>query len=230
MIAYRCQYEPFNRAAIALARSGDWGPVGLIDAANTQVQGPAGQWRHDPAMAGGGALPDIGLCCLNAARATTGEEPVEVFARVTGDDPRFRGMDETISFMLRFPSGAMANCASGYSAHDSKDMRIHLQGAYVTLAIAFAYRGQSLSIARRRGDDASAETPRLAHKNQFTLEIDHFAACLQTGRAPRTPGEEGVQDHLLMAAIYESARHGRPVALDAVAGVDAFRGQPLDGG
>ena len=230
MIAYRCQYEPFNRAATALARSGDWGPIRLIDAVNTQVQGPAEQWRHDPTMAGGGALPDIGLYCLNAARATTGEEPVEVFARVTGEDPRFRGMDETISFMLRFPSGTMANCASSYTAHESKDMRVHLQGAFITCANAFAYRGQALAVARRQGDGESVEMPRIAHKNQFTLEIDHFAACLQTGRAPRTPGEEGVQDHVLMEAIYESARDGRPVSLDAVAGLDPFRGPPLDGG
>jgi len=39
MIAYRCQYEPYNRAATRLARSGELGPVRLIEATNLQNMG-----------------------------------------------------------------------------------------------------------------------------------------------------------------------------------------------
>ena len=70
----------------------------------------------------------------------------------------------------------------------------------------------------------------LARRNQFSLEIDHFAECVRSGAQPRTPGEEGLQDQLLMAAIYESARTGRPVRLEPVAGRDAFRGPPPQSG
>ena len=227
MVAYRCQYEPFNRHATAIARSGEWGPIRLLDAINTQVQGPPGQWRHKPALAGGGVLPDIGLYCLNGVRAVTGEEPVSVFAQVLRNDATLGGMDETVSFTLRFPSGAIANCAASYAAHESKDMRIHLQGAYLAIDNAFAYRGQELRIAHRRGDVAIVEQPRLAHANQFAVEIDHFAECIQTGRAPRTGGEEAVQDHVLMEAIYRSAADDAPVPLAAPSGRDVFRGPPL---
>ncbi len=67
----------------------------------------APQWRFNKALAGGGALPDVGLYCLNGARFLTGEEPVEVFARTysTPGDPRFAEVEETVSFTLRFPSG-----------------------------------------------------------------------------------------------------------------------------
>ena len=54
MIAYRCQYEPHHRALIAAARSGQFGPVRLIEAVNGQNNADNGQWRHDLAMAGGG--------------------------------------------------------------------------------------------------------------------------------------------------------------------------------
>jgi predicted dehydrogenase len=64
-------------------------------------------------------------------------------------------------------------------------------------------------------------------KNQFAAEIDHMADCVRTGRTPYTPGEEGVQDQMLMEAIYESARTGRPVRLAQHQGLDAFRGPPL---
>jgi len=226
MIAYRCQYEPFNREAIRLIRSGELGRPRVLEATNTQVQGPAGQWRLKGPIAGGGALPDIGLYCLNGVRAMLGEEPVEVFARIVNPegDPRYATIEETVVFMLRFPSGAIANCATSYGAHESKDLRIRLEKGWIDLENAFAYRGQRMRIARRSGENESVEELRLGAKNQFALEIDHFAECILKDATPRTPGEEGLQDQVVMEALYRSAREGGPVALPPVEGVDAFRG------
>ena len=39
MIAYRCQYEPYNREAVRLFRSGELGRARIIQAANTQTMG-----------------------------------------------------------------------------------------------------------------------------------------------------------------------------------------------
>lgn len=230
MIAYRCQYEPFNRRAIALLRSGRHGTARIIEACNTQVQGPADQWRLKGGSAGGGALPDIGLYCLNGVRAYTGEEPVEVYAQTWNPpgDVRFAEVEDTIAFQLRFPSGTIALCSASYTAHETKDMRLRLGGAFLEIGNAFAYRGQSLRLSRRSGEDEIVEEVRLAHGNAFTLEIDHFAECVRTGRVPRTPGEEGLQDHLLMEAIYRSARDNRPVSVPRVEGPDAFRGPALE--
>ncbi|WP_216851257.1 Gfo/Idh/MocA family protein, partial [Acidisphaera sp. L21] len=230
MVAYRCQYEPYNRRAISIVRSGQYGTARLIEACNTQVQGPMDQWRMKAAMAGGGALPDIGLYCLNGARAYTGEEPVEVFARIwtPRDDARFLTVEDTVAFMLRFPSGTIAQCSTSYTAHESKDMRVRLGEAWIDVANAFAYRGQSIRIARRVGNEEAIDSPAVAAKNQFTLEIDHFADCVLTGRRPRTPGEEGVQDHVVMEAIYQSGRSGQPVSLPSISGLDVFRGPPLE--
>ena len=226
MIAYRCQFEPFNRAAMRLIRSNKYGAVRLIEACNTQVQGPADQWRLKAPLAGGGALPDIGLYCLNGARAMLGEEPVEVFARTYSppNDPRYAELDETIAFMLRFPSGAMANCAAGYGAHESKDMRLRLESGWIDLENAFAYQGQRMRVGRRQGDIEAVDEWRLSPGNQFALEIDHFAHCILHNQRPRTPGEEGVQDQFIMEALYRSAREGGPVSLPKIAGQDVFRG------
>ena len=215
MIAYRCQYEPYNRAAIDLIRSGALGAVRLVEATNTQVQGPADQWRLKAPMAGGGVLPDIGLYCLNGARAMLGEEPVEVFGRIVRPpgDPRYDVLDETIAFMLRFPSGALANCAASYGAHESKDMRLRLERGWIDLENAFAYKGQRMRVAQRQGDIECVEDRRIPAGNQFANEIDHFAGCIMHDRTPRTPGEEGVRDHVIMEAIYRSAREGGPVVL-----------------
>ncbi|WP_442786006.1 Gfo/Idh/MocA family oxidoreductase [Methylobacterium sp. C25] len=58
-------------------------------------------------------------------------------------------------------------------------------------------------------------------------ELDHMAECILQSRKPHTPGEEGLQDQMLMEAIYESAKTGAPVKLKASDTLDAFRGTPL---
>ena len=38
--------------------------------------------------------------------------------------PRFAEVESNVSFTLRFPSGAIANCASSYSAHEHRNIRV----------------------------------------------------------------------------------------------------------
>lgn len=229
MVAYRSQYEPHNRAVQTIVRDRTYGPVGLIEAANTQNMGAPDQWRLKKALAGGGALPDIGIYCLNAARFMSGEEPIEVFARQwnAAGDERFREVEETISFVLRFPSGLMANCAASYGLHEGRRMSLYAPGATIQFENAFAYTGHRLTISHRDGAAEASEERKLTARNQFALELDHMAACIRTDRKPRTPGEEGVQDHKLMEAIYRSAETGAAVTVEPVAGLDLTRGPPL---
>jgi predicted dehydrogenase len=55
-----------------------------------------------------------------------------------------------------------------------------------------------------------------------------MAECVITGRRPRTPGEEGLQDHNIMEAIYKSAADNRPVKLERSVEPDRFRGPPVN--
>lgn len=50
----------------------------------------------------------------------------------------------------------------------------------------------------------------------------HAAKCVLTGRADM-PGAEGLQDQRIMEAIHRFATENRPIALDPVAGLYAFR-------
>jgi predicted dehydrogenase len=230
MIAYRCQYEPYNREVVRLARSGEFGRPRLIQAFNGQTTGLPQQWRLKKALAGGGALPDIGLYCLNGVRALTGEEPVSVTAQIHSPegDPKFAEVEESVAFTLRFPSNLIAQCMTSYGVHESRRLQLHTEKADIDLQNAFAYRGQRLVIARPDGQVESQDTRILTPKNQFALEIDHMARCVQEDRRPRTPGEEGLQDQVLMEAIYEAARTGAPVKVGpppgAGSGLDVTRG------
>jgi predicted dehydrogenase len=228
MIAYRCQYELNNRELAKRARAGEFGKIQLIDAVNTQNQGDPTQWRQVKKLSGGGSLPDVGLYCLNTTRAVLGEEPIEVSAAIRSpeNDPRFKEVESTVSFTLRFPSGVIANCASSYSVHEHRNFRVLGSLGSAEIANAFGYEGQRLRITRREGDAEANSELALSVKNKFSLEIDHMAFCVRNNVKPRTPGEEGLQDQVIMAAIYEAARSGQRVKLDPVPELDAFRGPP----
>ncbi len=216
MIAYRQQYEPNNRALAAMIRDGRLGTIRQFFACNAQNQGDPAQWRHDRALAGGGALPDIGIYCLNAARFLSGEEPVEVQAQIatTAGDPRFRDVEETVQFQMRFPSGLLAQCATSYGAHLSRFVRVNGTLGWAEMAPAFSYHGLRLRGSRLVDGIETAFEPSIADADQFALEIDHMSACVRSGIEPHTGGEEGLQDQRVIEAIYEAARSGGTVALD----------------
>ncbi len=81
------------------------------------------------------------------------------------------------------------------------------------MANAYKYEGQRLTVMELDGDKSVQKKVEIALSNQFAAEIDHMATCIIEKRKPRTPREEGVQDHVLMEAIYESARTGAPCDL-----------------
>jgi predicted dehydrogenase len=215
MIAYRCQYEPYNRAVIAAVQAKEMGAVGMINTCNYQNQADLGQWRLKKALSGGGSLPDVGLYCLNSARAVLGEEPQEVWATLwsPSGDPRFAEVEANVSFTLRFPSGAIANCSSSYAIHESRQLGVHGPDKDMHLANAFGYSGQELTVSRQEGEVTHKDRQVITAKNQFALELDHMATCIKENLQPHTPGEEGLQDQRILEAIYESARTGQSVKL-----------------
>ena len=107
MIAYRSQYEPYDRAMIKMIRAGKFGKLKQFVASNSQNQGDPTQWRLKRSLAGGGCMPDVGIYCLNAARFLSDEEPYEVHASIVQpkDDPRFAEVEASCQVIAKFPLG-----------------------------------------------------------------------------------------------------------------------------
>ena len=215
MIAYRQQYEPMNRAIAKMVRDRRLGALRSLVATNAQNQGDPSQWRQKIALSGGGCLPDVGIYCLNAARFLSGEEPSEVWGTLhqPTDDPRFREVEESCSFLMKFPSGLIAACSSGYGAHRSQGLRLEGDQGWAELNPAFSYTGLVLRTSTvQDGHDVVSE-PSIEAVDQFATEMDHMAFCVRNSQRPHTPGEEGLQDQRIIEAIYESARSGKSASL-----------------
>ena len=217
MIAYRSQYEPFDRALVKMIRDKRLGDLKEFISVNSQNMGDPKHWRLKRSLAGGGALPDVGLYCLNAARFLSGEEPTEVIGNTwsTPGDARFREVEESCQFILRFPSGFMASCSTSYAAHKSQMFRLNGSSAWAEMNPAYAYHGLKLKVGRVEEGKEHVSDIALEEKDQFAAELDHFAQCIQQNKDVHTPGEEGLQDQRIVEAIYESARTKKPVKLAA---------------
>ena len=215
MIAYRQQYEPMNRAIVEMVRGRRIGELRDYVATNSHSAGDPAQWRLKKALAGGGPLPDLGVYCINGARFLSGEEPVEVVGHVreAKNDPRFREVEEAVHFVMRFPSGFTATASTSYAVHRSQWFRLHGTTGWLEMSPAFAYRSLKLRHAHVEQGQGRVEDLQIPEADQFAREMDHFARCVQTGQAPHSPGEDGLQDLRVIEAIYESARSGRPVQL-----------------
>jgi predicted dehydrogenase len=228
MIAYRIQYEPHNRFVMQAVRDKRFGKITLIEGHNGQNMGDPKQWRLKKA-AGGGALADVGIYCLNTCRFVLGEEPMWVQAAVhsTPGDPRFKEVDENVVFQLGFPSGALGSFSTSFGTHRSNRYRcLGDKGGWVGADPAFDYEGIQLELSEVRGKDELRGKPAIGAKQQFALELDHFASCIRGNKQPYTPGEEGLQDVRIIEALFQAARDQKRIELPRITTLDTFRGSP----
>ena len=209
MIAYRLHYEPLTQKAIELARG--VGTIKQITAEGGFNIGDPTQWRLNRKLAGGGSLMDIGIYALNAVRYLSGQEPIEVFATsyATPDDPRFKEVEETIAFELRFASGLVASCLSSYGFGCNR-FRVYGTQGQIESEPFLSYQGNHLWQFHGR----DREEVRVDPANHFASEMDQFSDCVLRAKPTLTPGEEGLKDLKIMTAAYESARSGKAVKIE----------------
>lgn len=204
MIGYRCQLEPTTLHVKQLIQSGKLGTIHSIESANG-FNTPAGEWRLNPKLAGGGPLLDVGIYSLNACRFLLGEEPsrVSAFSSVIDHDGRFDQVEETIAWIMKFPGGTIATCSTSYGADMEGFYRVHGSKGAITVQPAFSYLG--IHMLGQIGEEPLDDLDKASFPDEFTRETDHFAHCVLEDRQPGPSGEEGLKDMEWIAQIYKSA-------------------------
>ena len=206
-IAYRLQFEPNNLECVRIAREKELGAVKIVEAGFCISVGDPKQWRLKRALAGGGALMDVGVYAVQAMRYLTGEEPILISAIESKTDAvKFAEVDESVVWQAKFPGGALAYCSASYNAHGIARFRAQAERGWFELDPAFYYGG----IHGRRSDGKEIKLP---GGDQFAVEMDDFARCIQERKLSKVSGEEGLRDVKVMLAIYEAIRSGAAVKL-----------------
>lgn len=213
MIAYRKHFEPAALDLKLLADSGKLGRLKFIHSAFSIYMRPMPEraWHFDRQLAGGGALPDVGVYCVNTTRWITGKEPVEADAYQWTVNPEvFREVDENVAFRLNFPEGPVMQGTASWGGAQESFLTIVGEKGWATLSPAYQY-DEERRLYGRIGERWFEKKYKIM--NELALELDAFADCVRHNREPAPNGMEGLRDVAVMQAIYQSAREGRPVKI-----------------
>jgi predicted dehydrogenase len=219
-IGYRLHYEPTHLEIKRLGQDKIFGQVRYIEAGlgyktydtTKPVQAidynSHEEWRLNKKLSGGGPLMDLGIYCIQAGRYILGEEPVTVTAQFghVNDPIRFAQVEESISWQMEFPSGAVANCTTSCGFNIDRLYAAADEGSFEL--------SPALSYGPFEGKTSNG-TLKFPVINQQQTQLD--AICKQIVENKPLPihitGEEGLKDMLIIDAVYEAAKTGRKVVV-----------------
>lgn len=200
-IGYRMQHEPNTQTIIRYGEEETYGAVTEVrTGAGYNGSHPVGDWRRNPDL-GGGALYDMGVYPINAARYATGLEPVAVSGVQRSDrTDLYAHVDETTEFELEFPGGVVASGETSFGKSMNYLDIDCTNGSYHLRPF------QSYSGVQGATSDGKTLPPDPDH--QQARQMDDDARAIKENTAPIVPGEEGLADIRIVDAIMESSGKG----------------------
>ena len=209
LVGYRMHFEAKTMEVVRQQRAGEFGETLFFQGLSGFRIGDPTQWRLNYELAGGGSMMDIGIYSINGARYMLGEEPVWVTAQEVKTDPvKFKeNVDETITFQMGFPSGAVASCLSTYALNNLD--KFYLNG---TKGFAEMQPSTGYGPIKAWTNKGPIEAEHITHQ---TTQMDEMAAIILDGKKPMIPvdGEEGLRDLVIVDAIYKAVKTGEKVII-----------------
>jgi xylose dehydrogenase (NAD/NADP) len=174
---------------------------------------------HDPrnirrvAEYGGGSLYDVGSYCVNVSRWMFGRPPVSAGGSSTRSP---EGVDEEFRGLLDFGAGGSALILSSLSQPYRHYVRLLGTEGDITVPRAFVLRPDEAVTVIHTDAGGQAETHAVEAADEYRLEVEDFADCVRTGRAPEVVSHADTLANMrTIDALYASAAAGAAVALEA---------------
>lgn len=211
-VGYRLRFNRLHQTIAQWGAQHTKGQIHYVNAIFSIDVGSPEQWRLKKSLSGGGALFDVGIYCVQAARYCIGSEPLSVtaqFGPVTNSD-KFREVEEHISWQMRFSGGVYMTGYAGYDRYID-ELCVSTSADFYKLEPAFAY-GPLHGTLRGETGSVLESTPHEHHQWKQMEEL----GCLLRSPAPLPEwisGEEGLKDLQILQAIYRAANSGQEVFL-----------------
>ncbi|MDX2304251.1 MAG: Gfo/Idh/MocA family oxidoreductase [Microscillaceae bacterium] len=205
-VGYRLHFEPFTQEIMRLGQKKIHGPIERLETAFGFEIGDPTQWRLKKKMAGGGPLMDVGIYAIQGSIYTLGELPISVTAsQLIGTGPKFKEVEESISWEFEFPSGIKCISKSSYSEY-YEYLKAFTKDTEFGLSPAYSYGGLKGYVNKEKLDFPAI--------NQQAAHMDAFTRCILDDTDTTVPGEMGMRDVALLQAIYQAAETGKKIKLD----------------
>ena len=204
-IGYRLQHEPNTKKIIQFRKELTYGKVIKAEAAAGYFDGRTHHWKQTKSL-GGGAMYDMGVYPLNAARYSTGLEPIAVTAKASTTRPEiYTEVEETMAFDLEFPQGVTAKCETSFGK-DMNDLLVTCDKGWYKLSPFQAYNG--INGVTSNGTKLNAPI-----QNEQAQQMNDDALAIMNGTTLMVPGEEGLKDIRVVEAIYRSVAEKKRVVI-----------------
>jgi glucose-fructose oxidoreductase len=204
-IGYRMHHEPNTQKIMRFAKDLPYGKLQNLTAAAGYHDPRTNHWKQQKKM-GGGAMYDMGVYPLNAARYSSGMEPVAVTARASTTRPEiYTEVEETMQFDLEFPGGATAKCETSFGK-GMNDLRVNFKNGWYKLSPFQAYSGINGETSDGLRLDAKVN-------NQQAKQMDDDALAFINKKKVLVPGEEGLKDIRVVEAIYRSVKEKKRIEI-----------------
>lgn len=195
-IGYRMQHEPNTQKIMTFAKERPYGKIIKVTAEAGYFDPRKDHWKQKKEM-GGGAMYDMGVYPLNAARYSTGLEPVAVTAKASTTRPEiYTEVEETMEFLLQFPQGITAACVTSFG-RGMNTLHVDCSKGWYKLEPFQAYSG--IKGVTSDGKQLNATVP-----NQQAKQMDDDALAILNNKPMLVPGEEGLKDIRVVEAVYKS--------------------------
>ena len=218
MVAHCFRFEEEVRWLRAQAAAGRLGRILRTKGYGVHVAWGPGGWFTQKALAGGGAMADMGIHAIDTARYLLGDPlPVSVFARI-GTHYGDYDVDDTGVVIVNWDNGASSYIESGWwqPQADGSCAATQLYGTEGFGRVYPTYLDlMRLNPTERKRVDSGfpAQAQYGAPQAMYTAQLAHFLHCVRTGQTPEASGEVGLVNMQIVDAAYESARTGQVAAL-----------------
>ncbi len=206
-IGYRLQHEPNTKKLIQMRKDMKYGKVIKVDVKAGYFDARTDHWKQKKAM-GGGVMGDMGVYPLNAARYSTGLEPIAITAKASTTRPEiYKEVEETMEFMLEFSGGATANCKASFG-ENMNELMVTCSKGWIKYEPFQAYTG----VGGVTSDGTKIDP--VANINEQAYQMDDDAlAIINPEMKVMVPGEEGMKDIRVVEAAYRSVKEGKRVVI-----------------
>lgn len=160
----------------------------------------------------GGALMDVGCYPLSFARMLLGSAPKRVSAAARWSAG---GVDELLAATLEYADGTIAQLECDFVTAFHQKAQVHGDAGLIELERAFTMLpDKPTTIQLTRGAHfAPVETIAVPAVNHYQLQVEGFGRLIDHGHGdwPEMPLADTLDNLTTIAALYQSAREGRPI-------------------
>ncbi len=184
-----------------------------------------GAWRQVKALAGGGALMDMGVHCIDLLQYIVGSKAKRVAAFASTNTFSYEVEDQA-SLMMQLENGAVAYVESNFNIPDAVVSKLEIygtSGSIVALGTLSQEEGGKIEViaadtsagydAQQTRNEVKPMEVKVEFGNMYTKELESFGRSVLEDAPIDVPAADAIWAQKIIMAAYESNETGKFIEL-----------------